>query len=335
MVFTITLNQPLTSALTVNVTASPGSASADDFAPVSTQVIFAPGETQKSVSVPVLTDFVSEPSETITLTISAQGVNISDAAAVGQIIDVAPPAGPNFIATGFRREPGPLLLPGRRYDAIVTVQNAGNERSRANVTVDLYASTDDTVDEGDILLSTSTARLTLSPGRSSNRRLRFAAPLLESDRNVRLIAVVSSSAQETSPSDQLASSGTTTIQRAFVDPAATALTAPRTLRPGRSVTLTLTTRNQGNITLTQMYSAVVNIVDSSNQVVATTTVSVMLRTAAGRSERDRLRIAIPADLAPGDYTFTTTLVPPGTFSDSTLANNRAQTTRVSTVRSPR
>lgn len=71
-VFTITLDNPSTSPVTIQYTTQEGSASSHgDFTPTSGSVTFNPGETSKSVTVPVKNDAVYEGSEQFTVKLSA------------------------------------------------------------------------------------------------------------------------------------------------------------------------------------------------------------------------------------------------------------------------
>ncbi|MGI0483581.1 putative Ig domain-containing protein, partial [Geminocystis sp. CENA526] len=90
--FTVTRSENITGALTVNyaVTGSgENGANADDFGDtLPTGVVeFAEGETTKTVTVNVSGDTTIESNETFSVTISAEGANISTASAVGTIIN--------------------------------------------------------------------------------------------------------------------------------------------------------------------------------------------------------------------------------------------------------
>lgn len=71
-VFTITLDKASTSPVTVQFTTQAGSATSGvDFTPVSGSVTFGPGETSKTVSVPIKNDAIYEGAEQFTLKLSA------------------------------------------------------------------------------------------------------------------------------------------------------------------------------------------------------------------------------------------------------------------------
>jgi hypothetical protein len=77
-------------AVSVNYATANGTATAPaDYAATSGTVTFAPGETSKTVTVPVVPDAVDEPNETFTLNLSAPsaGVFLVDGQGVGTIVD--------------------------------------------------------------------------------------------------------------------------------------------------------------------------------------------------------------------------------------------------------
>lgn len=69
--FTITLNKASTSPVTIKYGTQEGSARDGDFSPTSGSVTFNPGETSKTVSVPIKNDAVYEGAEQFTLKLSA------------------------------------------------------------------------------------------------------------------------------------------------------------------------------------------------------------------------------------------------------------------------
>ena len=92
--FAVTLSRAASGAVTVDYATSDGTATAgSDYTGTSGTLTFAVGETQKTVSVPVLDDGVDEGEETFTLTLSnADGGNayLADATATGTIANDDP-----------------------------------------------------------------------------------------------------------------------------------------------------------------------------------------------------------------------------------------------------
>jgi len=88
MTFTVSLSQAATGPVTVNYATANGTATAgQDYVAKSGTIIFAAGETQKTISVTVNGDKVVELNETLALNLSAPaGATLADGAAVGAIL---------------------------------------------------------------------------------------------------------------------------------------------------------------------------------------------------------------------------------------------------------
>jgi len=98
-VFTVGLSQASTQAVTVRyVTANATATAGSDYTAVSGTLTFAPGETLRSISVPVLRDLVGESTETFSVQLSsATGGTLTRAAGLATILDddrVTPPPAP-------------------------------------------------------------------------------------------------------------------------------------------------------------------------------------------------------------------------------------------------
>ena len=87
LAFAVTLSRAPSGTVTVGYATSDGTATAgSDYTATSGRLTFAAGETEKTVSVPVLDDAHDEGSETLTLTLSnASGAHIADGSATGTI----------------------------------------------------------------------------------------------------------------------------------------------------------------------------------------------------------------------------------------------------------
>ncbi|MGA9046102.1 Calx-beta domain-containing protein [Sulfuricurvum sp.] len=93
-IYTVTLSSSSTSTVTVNYTTADGTATAgSDFTIASGSLSFAPGETTKTIGVPIVGDTNGEPSETYTLTLSSPvNATIVTATATGTITNDDPPS---------------------------------------------------------------------------------------------------------------------------------------------------------------------------------------------------------------------------------------------------
>jgi hypothetical protein len=87
--FTVTLSSAAITTITVNYATSDGTASAPgDYTAGSGTLTFSPGDTSKTISVPVVGDTVPEPDETFNVDLSTpSGATISDGHGVGTIVD--------------------------------------------------------------------------------------------------------------------------------------------------------------------------------------------------------------------------------------------------------
>lgn len=127
--FTVSLNVPSSRTITVNYnTGNISASSGTDFTATNGTVTFAPGETTKTIHVPVWSDNIVEPTETFRLTLSnANFSTIGDGEGIGTILDAGGPALPS-LSIG---------------DVTVTEGNAGT--SNATFTVTLSAASLTTV----------------------------------------------------------------------------------------------------------------------------------------------------------------------------------------------
>jgi hypothetical protein len=101
-VFTVSLTSPSSEPVGVDFATAPGTASAgSDFTSTSGHLDFAPGETSKTVVVPVVGDFVEEADENFTVNLSnATGAEIVDGQGVAIIVNDDPGAGAPTISIG-------------------------------------------------------------------------------------------------------------------------------------------------------------------------------------------------------------------------------------------
>ena len=94
MVFRVTLESASTGTVTVNYATADGTATAgEDYTATSGTLTFAPGETEKTVSVAIIDDTVEDSGETFTLVLSdPSGGSLGDTEATGTIFNTDPPA---------------------------------------------------------------------------------------------------------------------------------------------------------------------------------------------------------------------------------------------------
>ncbi|MBX3414228.1 MAG: hypothetical protein KF708_16190 [Pirellulales bacterium] len=92
MQFTVTLTTPAQGTVSVNYTTVSGTATAGvDFQPVSNTLVFSAGQSQRTISVPIIGDLIREPNETFEVVLSSpSGAVLGDDRATGTIIDNDP-----------------------------------------------------------------------------------------------------------------------------------------------------------------------------------------------------------------------------------------------------
>ena len=94
LVFSVTLSSTSTSPVTVLFKTEDGTATAGtDYVPRSGRLVFAPGQTERTVDVPVFHDSRKEEAETLTLRLlGATGAQLTDVEATGTIVNAGPRA---------------------------------------------------------------------------------------------------------------------------------------------------------------------------------------------------------------------------------------------------
>ena len=135
--FTVSLSRAVSAAVTVDYATGDGRGMAatagEDYTPVSGTLTFAPGETAKTVAVPILDDVIDEGAEAFWLQLSnARGARIADAVGFGWIVNSDPlqkmwlsrfgrTAAGNVVDAVSQRLRGPLpsqaTIAGRRLSA--------------------------------------------------------------------------------------------------------------------------------------------------------------------------------------------------------------------------
>lgn len=155
-IFTVALSKPGISIIEVNFATAGGTATAgSDYTPTSGTIVFAPGQTTQTVTVPIVSDLTDEPNETFTLNLSnATGAIINDGQGIGTITD--DDAAPTFSIND-------VTLTESNGPAVFTVNLSA--ASEWTITVD-FETLDFTADEGtDFIPGAGT--LTFAPGETS------------------------------------------------------------------------------------------------------------------------------------------------------------------------
>jgi hypothetical protein len=156
--FTVTLSAASAQQVWVAYATANGSASAGgDYQTVSGTIVFAPGETTKTITVPIFGDRLVEPNETFLVNLSSPtNATISDGQGVGTIADDEPRISVGDVS---KRE-------GRKHATLFTFTVTLSAASDEPVTVS-YRATDGTATTGDGDYAAASGTLTFAPGETS------------------------------------------------------------------------------------------------------------------------------------------------------------------------
>ena len=136
LTFQVTLSPASAVAVAVRYTTADGTATAGtDYVATSGRLMFAPGQTERTVSVPVLHDAHGEGAETLTLRLSgATGARLADKEATGTIVNAGPKPREWIAQTGPTRAWRVADAVTKRLDGepvYVTAKESATERLRA------------------------------------------------------------------------------------------------------------------------------------------------------------------------------------------------------------
>lgn len=173
--FEVQLSQPSSQTVTVQYATANGTATAgSDYTASSNTLSFAPGETQKTVTIPVQGDTIAESNETFSVKLSgATNATIADAEGIGTITndDAAPTPSPSPSPS-----PSPTPIPNLSIGN-VTLTEGNSGTATATFTVNLSASSTSNIDvnfataNGTAIANSDytskTGKLSFAPGETS------------------------------------------------------------------------------------------------------------------------------------------------------------------------
>lgn len=172
-VFTVRLSRPASSPVRLLYGTWDGTAtSPDDYAATPGTLSFSPGETSKTIAVPVNDDALSEPDETFSVDLSSPqgaGATLSDASATGTIEDDDPPDVLRTTPTGGRVSP--------TANVTATFTRAMDESTLTGSTVKLVRKGKTAPVGATITVSPDGKTVTLNPNRSLVRRAAYTATI--------------------------------------------------------------------------------------------------------------------------------------------------------------
>ena len=219
----------------------------------------------------------------------------------------------------------------------VNVNNAGNADVRQLVGIRLVASADGVPDPTDQTLTEQTRQLRLRPGGSRHVPIRLREiPATVAQGNYRLIAVLDTgnvvTPEDNEGNNSVASSATIAIGPPFVNLVVSDVTVGAPLARNRPTRVTLSVLNGGNVNArgTGVVQLTFTPVGAGTPVDAPQ-MAIRVNLRPGQSRGLRGRGLVPGTLAPGQYTVRATIVSTLPFTESSTADNSAQTAAV-TVR---
>jgi len=217
----------------------------------------------------------------------------------------------------------------------VNVNNAGNADVRQDIVVRLFASADGALDGTDFQLAEAPSRLRLRAGSARHIPIKIR-DVIRPDiprGTYRLLAQVDATdvvVEDNPGNNVVASSGTVAIGPPFVNLTASTLFIgnDNAVTQGRRARVALTVLNNGNVTAKG--NAGIQLVFTPVGGAAAAPIDVPIRISMKSRKERALRgsFAVPAGLAPGQYTVTATLISIVGFTDENPADNSATLTGV-------
>lgn len=215
---------------------------------------------------------------------------------------------------------------GSKGNATATVSNDGGTPFNGHANLDLYTSTDPTLDGGETLIASMPLSLKLAPGKRKKESLHFSYPsgladgtyyLLTRIDAPRLLSTGLPPAGSISPS--------LTIAKPFVDPSVSSQSEGFAASPaaGDNGTISVGITDRGNITAKGTITFNFALAGTGGQTVplAVTPRSARVSLKPNTTKVFRLRGRIPSGIASGQYVISGSFSLLGSSSDANLANN--------------
>jgi hypothetical protein len=231
----------------------------------------------------------------------------------------------------------PAALPVDGTSVInVRLTNHGNSIAQGPVQVELFASTDGTLDDGDLSLITKSLNVSLRPHAAQNVRLSFTTPTTLADGDYDLLAEVVGSPAVVGTPVVAASPAPVEIQTPFSDLSLQFATLPSQpieldgASAGKRIATVFVT-NSGNVPVrgrvdVSLYLSTDDVLDGSDPLLATAS-NRPIALKPGAHSITGFRIAIPPGTAVGGYFLIAEMTPVGTLVDSNPADNVAVSPR--------
>jgi subtilase family serine protease len=196
------------------------------------------------------------------------------------------------------------------------------------VTFSVYASADQTFDAGDTALASVTRFLKrMKMGKSKGVGAKFMYPADIGNGNYYLL-VQADTANGVAESNETNNTGTSpavaSIRQPFTDLQPTLVGKPSRVTAGTEAVVTVALKNNGNVPFKAGTPIAVvlssdSTVDGGDRVLTTVTPTVSIKN--GKTKSVKLKVPLPADLAPGPYFVGVNVDPANVLAESDEANN--------------
>jgi hypothetical protein len=243
-----------------------------------------------------------------------------------------PPPGTGTLTAVAEGTLPPIAVSGERAKASVrlTVSNPSVDLFNGRVTINLFASTDTTLDGGDLLALNTSKKLKIKGSREKAIKLKLRGfPAGLSDGVYHLLAQI---VPEQGTATVIATDATSTVQAPFFNLNGTVASPPATLQIGKKSSMKVLISNTGNVLLNNTVLVTVRalptiVTDVLNELGS---IQVRLKLKPNHPKKVTLKFLTPLNLPAGTYTLeavldSTSLVPESNEGDN-LATSPTPTT---------
>ena len=247
------------------------------------------------------------------------------------------PQGPFDLAPLFTTPVGGMVVGSSAGRTSLKVYNLGSNTSPDAFTVKLFLSTDTTFDSGDLAVTEYSKSAKVKPRGAKSIKIKFAYPAAADGLYYLIAQVATTSASlETDLANNTAfANGQIRVEPASTDLRSTVGATHATARAGKSTSVPLILTNTGNVVIEATITVVVALSTGSESAGATGvaaaeaiatasgvyTRTVKIKLAPGKSKQLKLKVAMPADLAAGAYTFVASADTTNVLSEADETNN--------------
>jgi CARDB len=221
----------------------------------------------------------------------------------------------------------PAAVGGSKGQVKVVVTNQGDQPvpKKSSMNLQLWLSSDGTIDANDTLLVQQTKKFSAKPGKGKKYTLKYTYNAPAGGPNYQLLAFADagSTIAESRENNNVASAAVV-VAPPFIDFATTVNTIKATAVSGKKFTVPVTITNNGNVpskgTATFTILATTHDAPGNSDDVSVTTVTKPLNVKNGKSKKLKLTVLLPT-LAPGNYRFIVSTAFTGNLADAVAIND--------------